>query len=217
MRIQAIEEALPIFKATLGQEGLIRELAVPHVPYWSYGDELPVIRGSVEDRHGVEYAHETLALLLRRGLGDVSLILDQRKRAGSDGDAEVFVSYPGAFGDVARQLVEALRQRGLRVTWDRDLPPGEPWQGALDDLRDRARDAVVLVGPTSGAFQAREIAQLTERAHARTGTSRLVPALLPGAAFSDLPEPLRAWRGTDMDSFGSIDAFADELVRALTR
>jgi hypothetical protein len=28
VRIQAIEEALPIFKATLGQEGLIRELAV---------------------------------------------------------------------------------------------------------------------------------------------------------------------------------------------
>jgi hypothetical protein len=47
---------------------------------------------------------------------------------GHAGMADVFLSYKREDAARVRKLVAALREAGLDVWWDEDIPPSAPWE-----------------------------------------------------------------------------------------
>ncbi len=59
---------------------MLTALSVPYVPFWSYGEGLPVLRDSPSDKFGVRHGHESLAGLLAGGLPDGLDIVSHREQ-----------------------------------------------------------------------------------------------------------------------------------------
>jgi len=95
-----------------------------------------------------------------------------------------FLSYRYSDVDDAyvRQMFTVLRQKGLKIWYDKDqLQPGLSWIQLLEDGISRSRSGLVLVGRDGlGPWQSEEVSYLLRRAV----SSRLpvIPVLLPQAA-----------------------------------
>jgi TIR domain len=93
---------------------------------------------------------------------------------------DVFMSHNGEDKELALDLSERLKQRGLRVWLDVwQLRPGLSWQQGLLDGMGSSDSCAVLIGPAGyGGWHRREI----EAALLRQGPSYpVIPVLLPGA------------------------------------
>ena len=53
---------------------------LPYVPYFSFGEKLPVIEHGTNDPSGLGYYYENLAALIANGFEDVKLLLEDRDR-----------------------------------------------------------------------------------------------------------------------------------------
>jgi MinD-like ATPase involved in chromosome partitioning or flagellar assembly len=190
---------------------LMQALTVPHVPYWSYGDQVPAALSSSRDRFGVEYAHETLALLLDLGLADVGRLLDERPRVMAESDHarfpyDVFVSYAQELRHDAGALVTALRARGVRAAWYGDVKAGPDWHRALADLRRLSRDTIILLGPEIVAGQAQEIEDTLARHASRPGVHRVIPVVSLGAPIPRELTGFQPMSWSDADRLAGIVA-----------
>ncbi|MCX6590869.1 MAG: TIR domain-containing protein [Acidobacteria bacterium] len=58
--------------------------------------------------------------------------------------SDIFLSYKREDEPRAKPLLEALRNAGLEVFWDRDINPGEDWQQRLESELDSARCVLVV-------------------------------------------------------------------------
>lgn len=63
--------------------------------------------------------------------------------------ADVFLSYKRDDEAKARDLVNALRSRGLAVWWDQDIPPGAPWEATIERALHDAKAVIVGWSPSS--------------------------------------------------------------------
>ncbi|MFN0037211.1 MAG: KGGVGR-motif variant AAA ATPase [Saprospiraceae bacterium] len=58
----------------------IRLIKLPYIPYFSYGEKLPVIEQGVSDPTGLGYAYENLAMLASRNLDNVNFFVENREK-----------------------------------------------------------------------------------------------------------------------------------------
>jgi formylglycine-generating enzyme required for sulfatase activity len=58
--------------------------------------------------------------------------------------SDVFISYASADRPRVIPLVDALRQKGWSVWWDRTIPPGKTWDQVIEAALDGARCVIVL-------------------------------------------------------------------------
>ena len=101
----------------------------------------------------------------------------------SDIAYHVFLSYSGTDRDFVRQVAARLKQDGVRYWFDEErLPPGEPWQQAIEEALPACQSCAVFLNATGrGAWQEAEMrAALSEQAAHDRGF-RVIPVLLPGA------------------------------------
>lgn len=70
---------------------LLLHLRIPHVPYWNFGERLPVVEKGTQDPEDMGYALETLTALLSSRLEKAEVLLvdrgslvEQQKRTASD-------------------------------------------------------------------------------------------------------------------------------------
>ncbi len=102
---------------------------------------------------------------------------------------DVFLSHNSRDKPAVIRIAEALRdRRGLKVWLDVwELPPGRPWQDALETILRTVRSAAILVGQDGlGPWEIPEMrAALNEMVHRQLP---VIPVLLPGAPRSpELP------------------------------
>jgi hypothetical protein len=57
---------------------------------------------------------------------------------------DIFISYASADRPRVVPLVDALRQKGWSVWWDRTIPPGKTWDQVIEAALDAARCVIVL-------------------------------------------------------------------------
>ena len=110
--------------------------------------------------------------------------------------AQVFLSYASEDRETAAILASALRNRGVSVWWDRNIPPGRTFDEVIQEQLEVAECVVVLWSPA--ATESRWV-----RAEAGDADARnvLVPVLI---AECRIPLPFRqiqtanllGWRGT---------------------
>lgn len=67
--------------------------------------------------------------------------------------ADVFLSYKREDAARVRKLVAALRQCGLDVWWDQDIPPTAPWEATIEKALSEAKAVIVCWSPTSVASE----------------------------------------------------------------
>ena len=58
--------------------------------------------------------------------------------------SDIFISYARPDRDRARQMAEALEQRGWSVWWDHEIPPGRNFDDVIEEALGAASCVVVL-------------------------------------------------------------------------
>lgn len=115
---------------------------------------------------------------------------------------ECFVSYKREDDTRVRTIVQGLREAGLNVWWDRDIPGGHPWRETIVEYLDSARCVVVCWTSASTGPEGAYVREEAERAKAR---GVLLPVLLDPVAlplgFGELQAlDLIGWTGRSADS-----------------
>lgn len=63
--------------------------------------------------------------------------------------SDVFLSYKREDATRVRKLVAAMREAGLDVWWDEDIPPSAPWEATIEKALAEAKAVIVCWSPTS--------------------------------------------------------------------
>jgi sulfatase modifying factor 1 len=53
--------------------------------------------------------------------------------------SEIFISYSSKDRKTARSVVKVLEQSGWHVWWDKNIPPGKPFDRAISQALDAAK------------------------------------------------------------------------------
>lgn len=94
--------------------------------------------------------------------------------------SDVFLSYKSNDRSRVRPVLGALRRAGLDVWWDRDIPPGEPWEASIQAALVRAD--LVVVFWTHGAVDPHEGKRVQDEAREALDAGKLVQVLLDQVA-----------------------------------
>jgi hypothetical protein len=123
---------------------------------------------------------------------------------------DVFISYASADRPRVVPLVDALRQKGWSVWWDRIIPPGKTWDQVIEAALDAARCVIVLWSKES-------VQSDWVRTEAEEGKRR---GILVPARIDDVTIPLAFRRIQAADLVGWTDALPsagfDELAGAIS-
>lgn len=115
---------------------------------------------------------------------------------------DCFVSYKREDEPRVRHVVQGLRDAGLNVWWDRDIPGGGRWRESIVEHLDAARCVVVCWTHASTSPDGAYVREEAERAKAR---GALLPLLLdpvpPPFGFGEVQAlNLQGWQGGGKDA-----------------
>ncbi len=138
------------------------EVQIQHIPRYAYGEEIAVLVERTGDRLSLKRSYESFTERLIEFTGP----WEERASEGSQEPiVDVFISYDDRDLSEAKALGKALRDRGFNP-WlaHEQVPPGRPFQPAIQQEIARTKAVIVLVG-LEGALgrQAFDIEQAIER------------------------------------------------------
>jgi hypothetical protein len=148
-------------------EDLLNHTRVPYIPYWSFGEKLPVIEKGTDDPEDIGFSLETLAALVAQkfSYSDVlvrnrdSFVTAVKRSYATDGSsgwrgaksgnaAKIFISYSHKdeeFRDQLEKHLKPLLRQGIIKTWhDRKIDVGEEWMEEIERNLDEA-DVILLL------------------------------------------------------------------------
>ncbi len=209
-------------ETTAGQ--ILERTTVPNFPYWSFGEELPVIEQSNRDLDSVGYHCETVAALIAHRLIKSDLLIESRDsyvdaamRAGlrrGRYDYDVFISYAkgSASEEAASQLASMLSQN-LRVFRDVDtLVPGSEFSAEIESALNRSRYMIALISSSPSRWQEREINSFMKQTLDDASDRTVFPILVGGASPEDLPSLLRSRIAFTVADEQSLASIAHEVI-----
>lgn len=94
----------------------------------------------------------------------------------------VFISYARPDYEIARDLVEHLRERGVAVTWDQDLSGGIDFERTIRKVIDDAPTVLVVWSAAAAAS-----AFVRDEARRALAAAKLVTTHVDGFDFADVP------------------------------
>ena len=214
------------FRDTLGdlgdkaREEYWGQVQIPYKPFYAYEEVLSAFVDPPDDVLSMLAAVERLVHRLTDG--EVSRLLDppDDERRGSvralyashaklkqvklepanEPAYDVYASHRATDRPAVRPILKALRDAGVTFWYDEwNLVPGQSWEDELPRALRRSRSAVVFIGPEGlGDWQKHEVLDLILKEYQNSnGRFRVIPALLPGAAWSDAPPELQRFYGVE--------------------
>jgi MinD-like ATPase involved in chromosome partitioning or flagellar assembly len=181
---------------------LLNYTRIPHVPFWSFGESLPVVTDTPRDSDpdSVNYAIHNLAALLAHRLNDAQELLLSResylgraaripsaKRTTADPELRVFISHGPRGTDTASGVAELLSRSRLQTATSAQLGAGKDWKQALYGMLREANVLIVLLDGAVGSFQLSEIETFVSMSLRQTSFNRIVPVICTDAALKQLP------------------------------
>jgi MinD-like ATPase involved in chromosome partitioning or flagellar assembly len=152
---------------------LIEHLTIPYFPYWSFGEELAVLKeppGSPQIREAgmISFAFETIAALLAHRLGRTELLESSRddfvhsaRRAGGrrrQRDYDLFLSFTKKNTAIADDMANWLQKFQFDIFKESGgLAERDRWRVALDEALNRARNLVVILDEGRDKRQMEEV------------------------------------------------------------
>jgi cellulose biosynthesis protein BcsQ/nucleoside phosphorylase len=188
---------------------------IPYIPYFSFGEKLPVLEEGTIDPAGLGYAYETLAALIANNLDYAEQVMEQRdeliryafkgavrskpatgesvreKKPAVQLGPRIFLSYTVEDRNKVAELYKELTNAGYRPWMDvMDLLPGERWKTSIADAIKRSDFFLVCLSSNAvnkGGFLQKEIKiALDVHEEKAAGASWLIPVRL-----DDSPVPNR--------------------------
>ncbi len=210
---------------------------VPYIPYFSFGEKLPVLEQGTIDPAGLGYAYENLTALIANNLESVELLQDDRdqyvwlapkRRAKST--PRVFISYSyedEEWKDLLVTQLGVLQQQGILDLWDdRRIKAGEDWYQEIKEAINRASVAILMVSAnflTSKFILNEEVPRLLERQEKKG--LRVLPVIVKPCAWKQVKwlarmqprpkdgKPLSA--GDEYQTDADLAALAEEVAAIL--
>lgn len=192
-------------------EELLNYTRMPYIPYWSFGEKLPVIEKGTDDTEDIGFSLETLAALVAQKFSYSDVLVRNRDSFVSavrklselkEGAAapmtksgkglKLFISYSHKdeklLDELEKHLGPLVRQ-GLIDTWhDRNISPGEDWRKAISAHLEEA-DIILLL--LSSDFLASDYDYSVEMRRAldrhANGEARVIPIVLRDVNWSETP------------------------------
>lgn len=190
---------------------LLNHTRVPYIPYWSFGEKLPVIEKGTDDPEDIGFSLETLAALVAQKFSYSDVLVRNRDSFVSavrklselkDGAAapmtksgqgvKLFISYAHKdeklLDELEKHLGPLVRQ-GLIETWhDRNISPGEDWRKAISAHLEEA-DIILLL--LSSDFLASDYGYSVEMRRAldrhANREAQVIPIVLRDVNWSETP------------------------------
>ncbi|MET7872591.1 toll/interleukin-1 receptor domain-containing protein [Streptomyces cyaneofuscatus] len=125
------------------------------------------------------------------------------------GNPSVFLSYAVQDEPEARRLEQALALTGIDIWTDKMLRAGDQWARVISEALENADVILVLISPSSLA--SKWVAREWQIALARF--KRVIPVLVNGATYADLPPALATIQGIRFN--GDDPAVIRELATAI--
>lgn len=200
------EVVAPLFRnwlvKSVSADLMVRHLTVPYISYWSFGEQLPVLEELVPSADQVSFALETVAAVIAQQFDRTDVLADNRDAyvAAARGrrrefDLDLLVSSPRTALHTAKELIEELRELGVRA--DRSLS-GDP--EFLDLTAEPAEHLCLVVDGTLSRWQATEAEQFLRHTLGPDGNERqLFCVLTRGTDRERLPGFLRNLRHLDLE------------------
>jgi cellulose biosynthesis protein BcsQ len=189
-------------------EHLLTFLRVPYVPYWSFGEKLPVLEEGTRDPETIGYSLETIAALFANGLAGTDVMISNRDtyvataRAGSSATATAstagfkytfFVSHTKEDSAYAKKLIAALKKMNITVFADEgSISGGDAWIDVSTSALQSSRHFLLLAGDHLSAWQKQLALSFFSLNFSESGSKRrIITVALPGTNLSELPSVLR--------------------------
>ncbi|MCK5342709.1 MAG: TIR domain-containing protein, partial [Candidatus Heimdallarchaeota archaeon] len=172
---------------------------IPYVPYFSFGEKLPVLEQGTINPSGLGYAYETLAALLGNNLELVEHLIEDRdgfvryaSRKTTSINPNVFISYSHKdekWKDRLRPHLGILEKANRITIWDdRQIDPDGKWFNEIKKVIDRTSVAVCLISSSylaSDFINKEEIPYLLSR-RGKEGMI-IIPVLLKPCTWKAFP------------------------------
>jgi hypothetical protein len=195
---------------------------VPYVPYWSFGEKLPVLEEGTTEPGSIGYTFATVAALLAHRLANTDLLVSSRDEFVAESAQGVgrlnrhyiydaYLAYDMRDIDLATRLAGTLQRAGLKV-----LDPGRiavRQSERAEDIRNgvrHARHLVAIVGSEGDLGISSELRLfLSDMATDRNSPRRLCLVVRKGVDTSKLPPFLERFARVPESS-------TDRVLRVLT-
>ena len=188
---------------------LLNFTKVPYVPYWSFGEKMPILKEGTKDPDSIGFAFETVAAMLALKLDSSDVLIKNRDsfvataRRGSikrnfdkskrdNQGVQVFFSYSyrdEILRDELAKHLKLLERQGIIQSWyDRQIEAGAEWVSQIDAHLEEANIILLLV---SADFLASDYAYDLELKRAlerdAAGEARVIPILLRPVDWKSSP------------------------------
>ena len=147
------------------KKDLIELIKIPYIPFFSYGEQLPVVVQGVNDPAGLGYSYENIASILANNLEEIELFMERRdeyirkaKRISrekelSQSGLNLFVSYQLEDKEYAKKLLTHLSifktLHNLNIWLDvENIIPGERWDKVISSAINNSDIFLILVSPS---------------------------------------------------------------------
>ena len=213
----------PFYKEWLHRDVKVEEILnftrIPSVPFWSFGEELPVIDKGTDDPDDIGFSLETLAALVAQKFSSTDVLIRNRdiyidiaksgakikdnlsiQKSNFEGKSSLkslinlFISYSPRdrkFLDRLQTHLAPLRRQGIiRSSHIEEIPAGVEWVQEINARLKEADLVLLLISPDYLASPASD--QIIKLIQTRGGKARVIPVILrPVLWESFLPNSLQ--------------------------
>ncbi len=171
---------------------------IPYIPYFSFGEKLPVIEQGTDDASGLGYAYENLAALIARNLEHVDRLIEDRDlfinlaaQKTVKEKKNIFISYSYKDEKWKERLLKHLKvlegTRDIDVWHDGGIQPGSDWSNQITQAISRSSMIILLISAnylSSKYILEGEIPLILERRKLE-GTT-ILPVILEPSAWKQI-------------------------------
>lgn len=193
---------------------LLNFTRIPYVPYWSFGEKLPVIEKGTRDPDDIGFPLETLAALIAQQLSYTDVLVRNRdtfittaKKESISGvlsedkeeptkpgrAVEIFISSADedmSFLQELKKQLTVLRRQGWPIVWfdSFSVQAGSSWEEEISHHLEEADIILLLISPdymASDFLYSREMMHALERHN--MGQATAIPIILRSVLWEDSP------------------------------
>jgi len=180
---------------------------IPSIPFWSFGEGLPVIEKGTGETEDIGYPLETLAALVAQRFSFTDVLLQNRdsfvmaaKKGAKERDREDTTSTPSTLGTAPDALTQVfisyapedeqfkktldrhlstLRRQGVINTWsDREIPAGVERGSEINARLEAANVILLLISSDYLVSPASDSEMARALQRAQAGEARIIPIIL---------------------------------------
>jgi len=201
----------PFYKEWLHRDVKVEEILnftrIPSIPFWSFGEELPVIDKGTDDPDDIGFPLETLAALVAQKFSSTDVLIRNRdvfvsaaksgaeirdalteqqsapgKQIGRNSPVNLFISYSyrdKKFKEELEVHLSILRRQNMITIWsDRQISAGTDWSQEINARLEESNLILLLISSDYLASPTSDQEMEQALKRAQAGEAKIIPIIL---------------------------------------